>query len=182
MEDIKTQKQESKDINDIKLSINDNDNANNKENEINENQKKEQQKNQIIENFEDEIPAKENEEQLSNINNTNQILNQNLYDDKNDSSNDIIKLDQDNSKQSLKNKMINTERLSAIKFIKDEKPDSTQGINSSNNNLYYLGNLFNDVINKYDIENKEEDEPRQFLEKSRIHRKTICDNRNVPQR
>ena len=163
MEDIKTQKQESKDINDIKLSINDNDNANNKENEINENQKKEQQKNQIIENFEDEIPAKENEEQLSNINNTNQILNQNLYDDKNDSSNDIIKLDQDNSKQSLKNKMINTERLSAIKFIKDEKPDSTQGINSSNNNLYYLGNLFNDVINKYDIENKEEDEPRQFL-------------------
>ena len=98
MEDIKTQKQESKDINDIKLSINDNDNANNKENEINENQKKEQQKNQIIENFEDEIPAKENEEQLSNINNTNQILNQNLYDDKNDSSNDIIKLDQDNSK------------------------------------------------------------------------------------
>ena len=39
MEDIKTQKQESKDINDIKLSINDNDNANNKENEINENQK-----------------------------------------------------------------------------------------------------------------------------------------------
>lgn len=77
--------------------------------------------------------------------------------------------------------MINTERLSAIKFIKDEKPDSTQGINSSNNNLYYLGNLFNDVINKYDIENKEEDEPRQFLEKSKIHRKTIYDNRKVPQ-
>ena len=181
MEDIKTQKQESKDINDIKLNINDNDNANNKENEINENQKNESEKNKIIDNIEDEIPAKENGEQSNNINNTNQILKENLYDDKNDSSNDIIKLDQDNSKLSLKNKMINTERLSAIKFIKDEKPDSTQDINSSNNNLYYLGNLFNDVINKYDIENKEEDEPRQFLEKSRIHRKTICDNRNVPQ-
>ena len=164
MDDDKEQNIESKEINEIKLDNNQND----EENISNENSKEEGEKNEIIENIDNDLELKEIEDEPKNLNIKSKILSGNSSFSKKDSSKDInINLEQDNKSSPLKNKIIKSERISCIKFIKDEKNDSLKDKNSSNNNLYFLDNLFRDVVTKYDTENKiNDDEPRQLIRKT----------------
>lgn len=163
MDDDKEQNIDKKEINEIKLDNNQND----EENISNENSKEEGEKNEIIENIDNELELKEIEDEPKNLNIKSKILSGNSSFSKEDSSKDIINLEQDNKSSPLKNKIIKSERISCIKFIKDEKNDSLKDKNSSNNNLYFLDNLFRDVVTKYDTENKiNDDEPRQLIRKT----------------
>ena len=164
MDDDKEQNIESKEINEIKLDNNQND----EENISNENSKEEAEKNEIIDNIDNDLELKEIEDEPKNLNIKSKILSGNSSFSKEDSSKDInINLEQDNKSSPLKNKIIKSERISCIKFIKDEKNDSLKDKNSSNNNLYFLDNLFRDVVTKYDTENKiNDDEPRQLIRKT----------------
>ena len=163
MDDDKEQNIDKKEINEIKLDNNQND----EENISNENSKEEAEKNEIIENIDNELELKEIEDEPKNLNIKSKILSGNSSFSKEDSSKDIINLEQDNKSSPLKNKIIKSERISCIKFIKDEKNDSLKDKNSSNNNLYFLDNLFRDVVTKYDTENKiNDDEPRQLIRKT----------------
>ena len=73
-------------------------------------------------------------------------------------------------------------RVSCIKFVEDKndilKSKGEDENENSSNNLYYLDNLFKNVINKYDTQNNkdDDDEPRQFLKKSISHKKTFIEN------
>ena len=163
MDDDKEQNIDKKEINEIKIDNNQND----EENISNENSKEEGEKNEIIENIDNELELKEIEDEPKNLNVKSKILSGNSSFSKEDSSKDIINLEQDNKSSPLKNKIIKSERISCIKFIKDEKNDSLKDKNSSNNNLYFLDNLFRDVVTKYDTENKiNDDEPRQLIRKT----------------
>ena len=163
MDDDKEQNIDKKEINEIKIDNNQND----EENIINENSKEEGEKNEIIENIDNDLELKEIEDEPKNLNIKSKILSGNSSFSKEDSSKDIINLEQDNKSSPLKNKIIKSERISCIKFIKDEKNDSLKDKNSSNNNLYFLDNLFRDVVTKYDTENKiNDDEPRQLIRKT----------------
>ena len=163
MDDDKEQNIESKEVNEIKIDNNQND----EENISNENSKEEAEKNEIIENIDNDLESKEIEDEPKNLNIKSKILSGNSSFSKEDSSKDIINLEQDNKSSPLKNKIIKSERISCIKFIKDEKNDSLKDKNSSNNNLYFLDNLFRDVVTKYDTENKiNDDEPRQLIRKT----------------
>ena len=100
------------------------------------------------------------------------------------------KIIKNNSGDSLSNKEINKnswakqQRASCIRFIEDEKNDNQkikgeESIeNYSNNNLYYLGNLFRDVLNKYDNESDKDEEPRQFMEKI-VQSKTLSRKQSI---
>ena len=163
MDDDKEQNIDKKEINEIKIDNNQND----EENISNENSKEEAEKNEIIENIDNDLESKEIEDEPKNLNIKSKILSGNSSFSKEDSSKDIINLEQDNKSSPLKNKIIKSERISCIKFIKDEKNDSLKDKNSSNNNLYFLDNLFRDVVTKYDTENKiNDDEPRQLIRKT----------------
>ena len=163
MDDDKEQNIDKKEINEIKIDNNQND----EENISNENSKEEGEKNEIIENIDNDLELKEIEDEPKNLNIKSKILSGNSSFSKEDSSKDIINLEQDNKSSPLKNKIIKSERISCIKFIKDEKNDSLKDKNSSNNNLYFLDNLFRDVVTKYDTENKiNDDEPRQLIRKT----------------
>ena len=163
MDDDKDQNIDKKEINEIKIDNNQND----EENISNENSKEEAEKNEIIENIDNDLELKEIEDEPKNLNIKSKILSGNSSFSKEDSSKDIINLEQDNKSSPLKNKIIKSERISCIKFIKDEKNDSLKDKNSSNNNLYFLDNLFRDVVTKYDTENKiNDDEPRQLIRKT----------------
>lgn len=163
MDDDKEQNIDKKEINEIKIDNNQND----EENISNENSKEEAEKNEIIENIDNDLELKEIEDEPKNLNIKSKILSGNSSFSKEDSSKDIINLEQDNKSSPLKNKIIKSERISCIKFIKDEKNDSLKDKNSSNNNLYFLDNLFRDVVTKYDTENKiNDDEPRQLIRKT----------------
>ena len=163
MDDDKEQNIDKKEINEIKIDNNQND----EENISNENSKEEAEKNEMIENIDNELELKEIEDEPKNLNIKSKILSGNSSFSKEDSSKDIINLEQDNKSSPLKNKIIKSERISCIKFIKDEKNDSLKDKNSSNNNLYFLDNLFRDVVTKYDTENKiNDDEPRQLIRKT----------------
>ena len=163
MDDDKEQNINKKEINEIKIDNNQND----EENISNENSKEEGEKNEIIENIDNDLELKEIEDEPKNLNIKSKILSGNSSFSKEDSSKDIINLEQDNKSSPLKNKIIKSERISCIKFIKDEKNDSLKDKNSSNNNLYFLDNLFRDVVTKYDTENKiNDDEPRQLIRKT----------------
>ena len=154
-------------------------NQNKNENIIITNLNKNEEKNEIIKNNISDISFKEQENKEINFNSKNEIFNENSLEDKNENSKDNnIKNEQDIFKTPLKKKEINTERLSCIKFINEEKRDSSKE-NISTNNLFYLGNLFRDVINKYDTKDKIEDEPRQFLEKTISQAKTSIENNNT---
>ena len=155
-------------------------NQNKNENIIITNLNKNEEKNEIIKNNISDISFKEQENKEINFNSKNEIFNENSLEDKNENSkdNNNIKNEQDIFKTPLKKKEINTERLSCIKFINEEKRDSSKE-NISSNNLFYLGNLFRDVVNKYDTKDKIEDEPRQFLEKTISQAKTSIENNNT---
>ena len=154
-------------------------NQNKNENIIITNLNKNEEKNEIIKNNISVISFKEQENKEINFNSKNEIFNENSLEDKNENSKDNnIKKEQDIFKTPLKKKEINTERLSCIKFINEEKRDSSKE-NISSNNLFYLGNLFRDVVNKYDTKDKIEDEPRQFLEKTISQAKTSVENNNT---
>ena len=154
-------------------------NQNKNENIIIANLNKNEEKNKIIKNNNSNISFKEPENNELNINSKNEILIENSLEDKNENSKDNnIKNELDKFKTPLKKKEINAERLSCIKFINEEKRDSSKE-NISSNNLFYLGNLFRDVVNKYDTKDKIEDEPRQFLEKTISQAKTSIENNNT---
>ena len=155
-------------------------NQNKNENIIITNLNKNEEKNEIIKNNISDISFKEQENKEINFNSKNEIFNENSLEDKNENSkdNNNIKNEQDIFKTPLKKKEINTERLSCIKFINEEKRDSSKE-NISSNNLFYLGNLFRDIVNKYDTKDKIEDEPRQFLEKTISQAKTSIENNNT---
>ena len=154
-------------------------NQNKNENIIITNLNKNEEKNEIIKNNISDISFKEQENKEINFNSKNESFNENSLEDKNENSKDNnIKNEQDIFKTPLKKKEINTERLSCIKFINEEKRDSSKE-NISSNNLFYLGNLFRDVVNKYDTKDKIEDEPRQFLEKTISQAKTSIENNNT---
>ena len=154
-------------------------NQNKNENIIITNLNKNEEKNEIIKNNISDISFKEQENKEINFNSKNESFNENSLEDKNESSKDNnIKNEQDIFKTPLKKKEIKTERLSCIKFINEEKRDSSKE-NISSNNLFYLGNLFRDVVNKYDTKDKIEDEPRQFLEKTISQAKTSIENNNT---
>lgn len=154
-------------------------NQNKNENIIITNLNKNEEKNEIIKNNISDISFKEQENKEINFNSKNEIFNENSLEDKNENSKDNnIKNEQDIFKTPLKKKEINTERLSCIKFVGEGKRDSSEGSVSSNN-LFYLGNLFRDVVNKYDTKDKIEDEPRQFLEKTISQAKTSIENNNT---
>ena len=154
-------------------------NQNKNENIIITNLNKNEEKNEIIKNNISDISFKEQENKEINFNSKNEIFNENSLEDKNENSKDNnIKNEQDIFKTPLKKKEINTERLSCIKFINEEKRDSSKE-NISSNNLFYLGNLFRDVVNKYDTKDKIEDEPRQFLEKTISQAKSSIENNNT---
>ena len=48
--------------------------------------------------------------------------------------------------------------------------------NTSSNNLYYLGNLFRDVVNKYDMENENINEKRKLIRKTISKKNKLNDN------
>ena len=172
MEENKEQKIEQKLITEIILDNKeneDNDESNN-ENKINEDLNEEIEKDEIIKKMDNEIYLSENK-------NNNKSEHSSFS--KEDSSKNIINLEQNNKNTSLQNQIINNEGISCIKFIKEEKNDSIKG--SSNSNLYFLDNLFRDVVNKYDLEKKENDdeEPRQLIKKTLSKSRISIENQNT---
>ena len=156
-------------------------NQNNNENIIitNSNENKDKDEIKTNKNSDIDISLKEKENQEINNNLKNEILIENSFKQKNENSKEnIINNEKDIFNTPLKKKEINTERLSCIKFINEEKRDSSKE-NTSSNNLFYLGNLFRDVVNKYDTEDKIEDEPRQFLDKTISQAKSSIENNNT---
>ena len=174
MKDNKEQKLDSSDINEIKIDKIENDNKS----EISNNHIDESLKNIEIKNDNNEILTKVKEDSHNNLNNKNEILYNNSYEEKEDNSKDSFKSEKDNNNTMyFRNNTVNTERISCIKFIKDDNKDSSKN-NGSSNNLFYLGNLFRDVVNKYD-ENKNEDESRKFIEKTIFHTKTFVEKQKT---
>ena len=172
MEENKEEKIEQKLITEIILDNKeneDNDESNN-ENKINEDLNEEIEKDEIIKKMDNEIYLSENK-------NNNKSEHSSFS--KEDSSKNIINLEQNNKNTSLQNQIINNEGISCIKFIKEEKNDSIKG--SSNSNLYFLDNLFRDVVNKYDLEKKENDdeEPRQLIKKTLSKSRISIENQNT---
>ena len=120
--------------------------------------------------------SKGNEDSKINLNNKNKILNKNLDEEKKENSryiNNNIIVKQDNHIYSIKNN-IKTEKKSYIKFIMNEKKDSENEKNN-NDNLFYLGNLFHDLLNEYNTENKNY-EQRLFLNKTFSQLKISIEN------
>ena len=113
---------------------------------------------EIIENQKEEKNNDNNKEEEKKVIANDNINNSNKKEDK-------IQSPKTPNKQNQKQKgsLINfyEEKNPEISKIKGEEEIETY----SSNNLYYLGNLFRDVVNKYDMENDKEDEPRQFIEK-----------------
>ena len=157
----------------------------NNENLINEKEKiKEKEEEKIEKINEKEIEKKEKEEksqndeeiQINNKENKNEIKTNEKEEIINNSNNESNKeiLSKDNIIENKKEDNNNIKKGSFIKFIEDKNPEISkikgeeEIETSSNNNLYYLGNLFRDVVNKYDMENEKNEEPRQLIEKTKI--------------
>lgn len=144
---------------------------------INENYNKGNEEDIIITNNDKDNQYKEKESQQINLNNQNEIILENNSNDKIHISKDI-KLEQKKDTSPLKNKDINSEKISCIQFEDDEKGDLLKEKNPYNN-LYYLGNLFRDVVNKYDAGDKNDEEPRQFLDKTISQAKSTKEIKNI---
>ena len=118
----------------------------------------------------------ENEDQKINLNNKNKIQNENLNEDKNKDkkvNDNNIKVDQEYNISPI-TKDINTKTLSYIELINVETKDSEKTQNSYKN-LFYLGNLFRGLINKFKTENKNY-EQRQFVDKIIFELKSSKEN------
>lgn len=144
---------------------------------INENYNKGNEEDIIITNNDKDNQYKEKESQQINLNNQNEIILENNSNDKIHISKDI-KLEQKKDTSPLKNKDINSEKISCIQFEDDEKGELLKEKNPYNN-LYYLGNLFRDVVNKYDAGDKNDEEPRQFLDKTISQAKSTKEIKNI---
>ena len=157
----------------------------NNENLINEKEKiKEKEEEKIGKINEKEIEKKEkqaksqNDEEIkiNNKENKNEIKTKEKEEIINNNNNESEKeiLSKDNIIENKKEENNNIKKGSFIKFIEDKTPEISkikgeeEIETSSNNNLYYLGNLFRDVVNKYDMENEKNEEPRQLIEKTKI--------------
>ena len=148
------------------------------ENKINETfNKKNENEDKIINNNNNLIKEKENHSIKSN--DKNEIFFENLSQDKFDNSKVDIKIEKNNIFKPNKISAIKSgKNISSIQFLKDTNGDSTKKNNSSNN-LYYLGNLFLNVANKYDNENRDKEEPRQFLDKTISQAKPFIDKDKI---
>ena len=144
---------------------------------INENYNKGNEEDIIITNNDKDNQYKEKESQQINLNNQNEIILENNSNDKIHISKDI-KLEQKKDTSPLKNKDINSEKISCIQFEDDEKGELLKEKNPYNH-LYYLGNLFRDVVNKYDAGDKNDEEPRQFLDKTISQAKSTKEIKNI---
>ena len=144
---------------------------------INENYNKGNEEDIIITNNDKDNQYKEKESQQINLNNRNEIILENNSNDKIHISKDI-KLEQKKDTSPLKNKDINSEKISCIQFEDDEKGELLKEKNPYNH-LYYLGNLFRDVVNKYDAGDKNDEEPRQFLDKTISQAKSTKEIKNI---
>ena len=94
--------------------------------------------------------------------------------------NDINNNEEDNQKQSQSNN--SSERFNSEFSNLEEKQETSKIIgdvdmkNVSNNNLYFLGNLFRDVVNKYDMENENIQETRKLIRKTISKKNKLNDN------
>ena len=150
------------------------------ENKINETfNKKNENEDKIINNNNDDNLIKEKENHSIKSNDKNEIFFENLSQDKFDDSKVDIKIEKNNIFKPNKISAIKSgKNISSIQFLKDTNGDSTKKNNSSNN-LYYLGNLFLNVANKYDNENRDKEEPRQFLDKTISQAKPFIDKDKI---
>ena len=150
------------------------------ENKINETfNKKNENEDKIINNNNDDNLIKEKENHSIKSNDKNEIFFENLSQDKFDNSKVDIKIEKNNIFKPNKISAIKSgKNISSIQFLKDTNGDSTKKNNSSNN-LYYLGNLFLNVANKYDNENRDKEEPRQFLDKTISQAKPFIDKDKI---
>ena len=150
------------------------------ENKINETfNKKNENEDKIINNNNDDNLIKEKENHSIKSNDKNEIFFENLSQDKFDNSKVDIKIEKNNIFKPNKISAIKSgKNISSIQFLKDTNGDSSKKNNSSNN-LYYLGNLFLNVANKYDNENRDKEEPRQFLDKTISQAKPFIDKDKI---
>ena len=150
------------------------------ENKINETfNKKNENEDKIINNNNNDNLIKEKENHSIKSNDKNEIFFENLSQDKFDNSKVDIKIEKNNIFKPNKISAIKSgKNISSIQFLKDTNGDSTKKNNSSNN-LYYLGNLFLNVANKYDNENRDKEEPRQFLDKTISQAKPFIDKDKI---
>ena len=150
------------------------------ENKINETfNKKNENEDKIINNNNDDNLIKEKENHSIKSNDKNEIFFENLSQDKFDNSKIDIKMEKNNIFKPNKISAIKSgKNISSIQFLKDTNGDSSKKNNSSNN-LYYLGNLFLNVANKYDNENRDKEEPRQFLDKTISQAKPFIDKDKI---
>ena len=180
---------ESSRFNVLKINGSKDEQNNTEEQKVSQNEedsnKTEEKKEELIENNTKKNEEKENENDIK----TN-IIKEKKDGDKNeekgvgDKFNNSINNEKNNYLTPKKNnKFNNQQRGSLIRFIEDKNTDTSKikgeddSENFSNKNLYYLGNLFRDVVNKYDMENEKDEEPRQLIEKTISHSKALTEKR-----
>ena len=94
--------------------------------------------------------------------------------------NDLNNNEDDKQKQSPDSNSI--ERYNSEFSNLEEKQETLKIIgdvdmkNTSTNNLYYLGNLFRDVVNKFDMENENMQETRKLIRKTISKKNKLNDN------
>jgi mannose/fructose/N-acetylgalactosamine-specific phosphotransferase system component IIB len=119
-------------------------------------------------NFEDN--QEDNNENRNTTENKEDILNQDNQ--KNEEEQIIVgnfNIEDDNQKQ-LPNINLLEQNISEISNLEEKQETKIIGDveikNVSNNNLYYLGNLFRDVVNKYDMEDGNTKQTRKLIRKT----------------
>jgi hypothetical protein len=129
-------------------------------------------------NFEDN--QEDNNENRNTTENKEDILNQDNQ--KNEEEQIIVgnfNIEDDNQKQ-LPNINLLEQNISEISNLEEKQETKIIGDveikNVSNNNLYYLGNLFRDVVNKYDMEDGNTKQTRKLIRKTITKKKNLNNN------
>ena len=129
-------------------------------------------------NFEDN--QEDNNENKNTTENKEDILNQDNQ--KNEEEQIIVgnfNIEDDNQKQ-LPNINLLEQNISEINNLEEKQETKIIGDveikNVSNNNLYYLGNLFRDVVNKYDMEDGNTKQTRKLIRKTITKKKNLNNN------
>ena len=136
----------------------------------------------------------EDEPKNNHIIEENEFTNDNKIEEKLKISNNIE--DNTKKKENNENKIENEEDRLKIEIIKEDKEEKLnieekqetskiigdeEIINSSSNNLYYLGNLFRDVVNKYDQEKENMNETRKLIRKTISKKKKNLNDNPITQ-
>ena len=89
------------------------------------------------------------------------------------------KLDNNKKERDKEISMNKKYRDSGIKFIEENSSEKNtiEEEDTSSNNLYYLGNLFKNVVDKYDQQKEMDEEPRQLLRKTLTQKKISKKNK-----